>query len=532
MAATDGVTAPTEGKVFAQVAHNVRVSWLGYGVQVVLTLTLTPFVLGQLGEATYGVWVLATSLTGTYGLLSFGLPAGLQQYVTRYWAVRDWPRMNAAASSGFVAMSLIAALIVVISPLVAWFGPGLFADIPPELAQEMSWCLLVTGGLAALNCLCAVFNPALVATQHYDVIHAIGIVTRVLAAGLAYASLTAGAGLLGLTLANAAAEVVGYLLLWRAAQRVLPEYRVSMRWADWAATREIAAYGGWAFFITVAGMIYLYADSTLIGLLVSVAAVTPYALAARLTSYLQGLANPMSMVLFPVVATLHARGDATQLRRIYLDGSRYLISVVGLVAAIAGCWCGDFFQWWIGERGQGAVAAEATVLSRVLIVGFVFFFLGGLGGQLLQGTLRIQALVKVSFVQSLCNLAVNVPLIYFFGLRGAALGTAGCALLFRALLMPMLAGRVVGVSFPRLVRAAWLRPLAAAGLLLALLCGARTAFVPQTFLELAGAGAFSALAAVALGGAVALRSAERAALWERCRKLIERWRRQPATSST
>ena len=56
----------------AKIISNIRSNWVGYAVNAAVTMLLTPFVLRQLGEARYGVWILTMSIFGYYGLLDLG----------------------------------------------------------------------------------------------------------------------------------------------------------------------------------------------------------------------------------------------------------------------------------------------------------------------------------------------------------------------------------------------------------------------------------------------------------------------------
>ena len=80
-----------------QILRNVLSNWTGFAVQVVVVFFLTPFLIESLGKEQYGVWVLATSVGGYYGLLGLGLQGGVNQYLTRYLATKDYSRMNSAA---------------------------------------------------------------------------------------------------------------------------------------------------------------------------------------------------------------------------------------------------------------------------------------------------------------------------------------------------------------------------------------------------------------------------------------------------
>jgi O-antigen/teichoic acid export membrane protein len=216
--------------------------------------------------------------------------------------------------------------------------------------------------------------------------------------------------------------------------------------------------------------------------------------------------------MFPEVTALHARKDHVALRRLFVDSSRYLALVAVILAAACFVWCPDVFRVWLRGSTTETVVRQASLLCRILTVSFLGVFLGGMGGQLLSSTLRIKAFTLVCFGQSLSALILDIMLVRQYGIVGVAVGTTLCAVAFRAVLMPLLGGRVVAVSYLRYVRSSLLRPLATGIILLAGLSVARWLLSPLGLGKLAVAGAVTFLLSAAASWCLGLSAGERAYL--------------------
>ncbi|MBX9625706.1 MAG: polysaccharide biosynthesis C-terminal domain-containing protein [Gemmataceae bacterium] len=503
-----GPPAPAGRGHWGRFAWNLGSSWVGYAVQVAVTLALTPFVLSRLGTEAYGVWVVTTSLTGYYGLLALGLPAGVNQHLTRALAVGDLGRANRVASSGFVALAAVGAVALVIGLALAGPLPG-WLKVDPGLAPAVSWCVVLVSLSSAAQCALSPFAAVLPATSRFDLDTAIGVATRLLTAGLTVFALTAGYGLVGLGAAAAAGNLADYLVRWRVAYRLVPGLRVSPRLAGWDTGRDLTSFGAWNFLVSAAGTLQNYADALLIAKLVSVAATAPYFLAARLIGYLQGVMIPLSTVLYPLATGLHARAEQGALRRLFLDGSRLTVVGVVVLAATAGFWAEDFFRLWVGDLDWSAAdGATPGLILRVLAVGTVMSYSTGTSGQILNARMQVRTIATVSFITSLVNVAVNVPLILAYGVLGAAVGSAAAALI-KPLTLPVMVSRRLGVPFREYVAAAWLRPAAVGLLLLAPMAAARWLIPPTNLALLTAAGALGAAAGAPLVLYVGLNRAER-----------------------
>lgn len=72
-----------------QILKNVGSSWTALGINVIVGVFLSPFILHRLGDAAFGIWVLIFSITGYYGLFDLGIRSSIVRYVSKYTATGD-----------------------------------------------------------------------------------------------------------------------------------------------------------------------------------------------------------------------------------------------------------------------------------------------------------------------------------------------------------------------------------------------------------------------------------------------------------
>src|ERR1700745_2514979 len=73
----------------AQIIKNVGSSWFSLGINILVGIFLSPFILHRLGDTAYGIWVLIFSVTGYYGLFDLGIRSSVIRYVSTYTATND-----------------------------------------------------------------------------------------------------------------------------------------------------------------------------------------------------------------------------------------------------------------------------------------------------------------------------------------------------------------------------------------------------------------------------------------------------------
>ena len=466
------------------ILRNVLSNWTGFFVQVAVVFFLTPFLIERLGKEQYGVWVLATSMVGYYGLIGLGLQGGVNQYLTRYLATRDYSRMNAAASTAVFTLSGLGIVVVVCAVVVGIVAPSLFS-VPHHFATELSWSVIVLGVSAGVQIALHLFSAAFVATQRYDVLNLIGIVTRLLSAAAIAILLLRGHGFLGVVTASAICDILGYLARWRLAYVMLPELRVSWRLIDRERFWELFSYSNWNFLGSIAQSIFAHTDALVIAWAMPVAALTPYALAASLSRYLERLLRPVDQVFFPVVADLHAREDIGALKRMYVRSSRIYLLLVAIVVAYSGVWAGDFFRLWVGEEFVVGPRTESTpFLFHILLIALAGRLFPGIGLQVLLGMLRVKQQSCLLLLEATVNIILSIVLVQSHGLAGVAMATVLSVLLLRTFTVPWLVQQSLGIGVMTYCLRAGLRPLLVGLILAGIAWFARSWFVPQSFLGL------------------------------------------------
>ena len=170
------------------ILRNVASNWVGFAVNALLTLVLTPYVLHSLGASRYGIWAITASVIGYYGLLDFGIRGAINQYLTRFVAVGEHKAASECLSTAVAVLAGVGAASGLITVLVACFAPQAL-NLPADALDEAFWTILVVGMTSAVQMVAFPFMSVFVATQRFDYANAIGVSTRLLSAALVFASL-------------------------------------------------------------------------------------------------------------------------------------------------------------------------------------------------------------------------------------------------------------------------------------------------------------------------------------------------------
>lgn len=473
----------------ATILRNIASNWVGFAVNAVVTLVLTPFVLHQLGEARYGIWVLTSSIVGYYGLLDLGFRGGINQYLTLYLARQDYNKASECFSTAVLAFIILGIVFTLLSLGTACIAPYIFT-ISYEMGYEVFWTILIIGLTSSLQFVFFPYMAVFMAKQRFDLSNLIGVGTRLLMTLFIYIALKMGYSLIGISIATCGASLIDYSLRWRVARLLVPEVKVSFGLATKDSFREITSFGVWSFLISLNDFISLHVQTLIIGLFMPMAAVGYYGLARGLSKQINDVLSPIAYAIYPVAVDFYAKNEHLEIKRLYHDGSRLMLLSTIFLVLIASFLAEDFYRLWIGEKYiiTGDYPSVALLLQILLISTFSIYF-SSVARQLLTGAGYVRLVSMLLISGSVFGLLMIVVLITPYGLIGVVIATAIASTLTSLILTPFVVQKFLGLSVLSFIKGACLRPIIAGMIFMPLLWLVRYFFEnPATWAQLISQG--------------------------------------------
>ncbi len=447
----DASTGPAE--ISRRVVRSAATNYAGKFVSLGTAFVLTPFILHQLGSTIYGLWALAGSVTGYGALLDIGITNAIVKYTAEYRARGQLAAARSVIATALWLYSALAVLAVALSAIVAPLLARLLA-VPTEERETATWLIFLGGVGMGLSLPCNVTGAVLRGLQRFDLLNLARIGGALASALATVAVLLLGGGVVGLQLVY-----IGLMLamqvptIWLV-RRAAPELHLGWRGATRQLVRPIVSFGGPVFAVDAAARVQNKTDELVIGVFLPVAAVTPYALAHRLSEVGQILADQFLKLLLPMASQLHAEDARDDLRSLYLTSTRLTLAVLAPVAGMLVLLGGPLLGAWVG-----AEYARYGYLVAILVVASLVETSVWPAGSILQGVGRHRPQALMAVASALTNLVLSVVLVQRLGLLGVAVGTliptiAECL----GLVLPY-AMRVTGVSLSEMARQVWLPTL-------------------------------------------------------------------------
>lgn len=437
-------------------ARNVLSNWGAFALNALIGFLLSPYVVRTLGSDLYGAWVLVGSLVGYLGLLDVGVRGAVTRYVATHHAAHEDEDASRVVAAGLFFFGGAGLLAIALAAVFGYAVLPLF-EVPEHLRPELPLAMVLCGASVAVSLVFGVIGGVVTGVQRFDRQNAIGMAVAVLRAVGVVGALELGSGLLGLACVQLGSAVLHGLAISWLARRLYPELSMGRR--DWgsAQLRLLLTFGLASALLNVAAMVNDYSSSVVIGTILSVGAITPFAIAATLCSYARAIVSGISYVVTPTVAALARRQEQGQVARLSVSYARYATIVALPILATFLLRGSSFISLWMEPRYAEPGGAVLAVLALSVWAQAGFQVMGCAA----MGLNRHAGMVPAFALEALTNLGLSVLLAGPLGLVGVAWGATIPRLALCLLFGPWYARRHIGISFAAYWSHVLLRPSAA-----------------------------------------------------------------------
>ncbi len=448
-----------------EIFRNVGSSWVALGVNVLVGIFLSPFILHRLGDEAFGLWVLIFSVTGYYGLFDLGIRSSIIRYVSKYTAVDDREQLNGLINTALFSYTGVGLVCLAITAAGSFYVDSIF-KVPASFLSTARLLFLMVGTSVSLGFPLGVFGGILEGLQRFYLLNTTSLVSTICRAVLIVIALRHGSGLLMIAFITVALPLLTAMINAAIVLSILP-LNFGRRYVDRANLRKIANYSGATFMIIVAGRLRFKTDAMVIGTFLSSAAITYFAIGSRLVDYATEVVSSLAQIFVPMSSQMEATGDMSQLRRLFLAGNRACAMIIFPMTAILIVLGKSVIEAWVGLK---YVETSYPVLI-ILLIPSTLMLAQAASGRILFGISKHKAWAWVVLAEGVANLVLSITLVRRYGILGDALGTAiplACSMLF---FLPHYLCRLLGIKLGVYLREAFLLPLALCIPLVAILTG-------------------------------------------------------------
>ncbi len=434
---------------------NAISNWGPLVVHIIIGFLLTPYIIGHLGKVQYGIWALVGSFLGYYGLLRLGIGSGIMRYVPFYQGTKNNKAASEIVCTGFAIFLATGSIIFLTSMLLA--EPiARFYKAGPELAL----LIRILGVAAALECPMRLLDACIRSHEHWVAANLISIITAIARAlGLAgcvyfgYGVVELGYVVLAVTFLSIVLEAILFI-------RFCSNIQLHPSMVKLSHTKVLLSFGILTTIITLTYTLTLQGHSLIIGKLISLEAVTIYAIPALLIQNARRFLVAPARVFWPRFAYLDGTTHSEEVTSLFLRGNRLTAILASGIVVFLFTMGPSFIHLWIGEDFR-----TAHPILLILAAGYLIENSQALMAPLLGGTGRQGTQAIFSTIEGIIGIGLSIMLVKEMGMIGAAIGYVISVVLIRGIVCPWYICRLLDTGFLRYYTNILLRPWLVLGIL-------------------------------------------------------------------
>jgi O-antigen/teichoic acid export membrane protein len=456
------------------VARNVLWNWAGTFITMAAGFLVAPFLIHELGNTIYGLWIQIASLTNFFGFLDLGIRGAVGRNIAFLRAKDDLRGVNGVLNTSLVLLFVLGVVGMLGILVYRLFFFDLFL-VPTDLRDKVQWTLLIIAVNLGLVLVFNAFDATLWGFQRFDIINAVDIPATLLRTGLVFYFIGEGRGLVTLALLTLALTCYcGLLKMWFSF-RVEPGLRLNFDFASRVAGRQLFGYGIWYFLLSLSRLVNTQIWPQIVSNRLGSGAVTPLSMSIILIRAASAIMVAATGVLMPLATAFHAQKERESQRTLFVEGSKYCTALSFLF--LGGFWFlgQPFLALWLSHIPE---AKNWFVFLVVLALGEVLPMTQMVTWNILLGMARHPLLAILSLIENLIAIPASILLlnhqqmvlsvISFFeeqlhvsmpglssqaGLVGFCVAFAVPAVVCRGILPAMFGCQLLGVSLPRYLAA-------------------------------------------------------------------------------
>ncbi len=420
-------------------AKNSLLNLLGQVLPLAVALFAIPHLIEVLGKERFGVFAITWAVLGYFGLFDLGLGRVLTIMISEKLGKEQHDQVRPILKTGLIFMAIIGLfsmiLVFVLSPTLVYKALKIPLDLQPESIRALTILALALPFVT----MTAGLHGVLQAYQKFGVINLIrtvnGSYTFLAPLLIAQWSIDLAVLVLGLAIGRVLVNLVYFIAVFK----VVPPGKglVNVKFV-----LSMFKLGGWISVSNIIGPIMVYFDRFLIGVWISMTAVsfyvTPYEVVTKLLIIPGALAN----VLFPALSTSY-NVDAERTEILYSRGLRLVLVLFFPIVFTLFCFAEPAILLWLGED----FAQKSTSVLHALAIGVFFNAPGQMALSFIQAAGRPDLTAKLH----LCEAPFYILLLWFLatsmGITGVAIAWS-IRIVFDSLILLLIVQVVLKKRYP------------------------------------------------------------------------------------
>ena len=419
-------------------------SYVVLGVNNLVGLLYTPYMLRMMGQSEYGLYSLGSSVIAYLTILDLGFGNAVIRYTAKFRTEGKTDQQYSMFGMFIVLYSIIGIITLVLGLGLYFNSDALFGDTmtTEELGKMRIIMLLMVFNLAITFPL-SIFGSIITAYENFIFQKVVHIVRIILNTCVMITLLWIGYRAIGMvvlaTIFNIATLLINF---WYCKHRI--KIKIYFHTFQWSFLREVTVYSFYIFLNIIIARIYWSTGQFVLGIFVGTAAVAVFAVAMQLVHMYINFSTAISGVLLPKVTKMIANNQSEQtISDLFIRAGRIQYIVVAFILDGFIIFGKQFIALWAGEDYY-----EVYMISLLIFIPLAIPLIQNVGIIILQARNQMKYRSLIYLVIALSSLGLQILFAKRYGSIGCAIGISAALVAGQIIAMNIYYYKKQGINIP------------------------------------------------------------------------------------
>lgn len=406
-------------------------NYVAIGVNMVVGLLYTPYMLRMLGQSEFGMYSLAASVIAYLTVLDLGLGNAIVRYTAKLRAEgkeQEQQYMFGMFMALFLLMSVITLFVgaFMAANTDLFFGKNM-SPYEVERTRKMFWLLVFN---LAYTFPMSVWGSIMWAYERFVFQRLLSIIRNILNPLVMVVLLMYGYKAVAMVVVTTLFNVLTLLMNYWYCKKKL---NIKLRFGrfDRSLLKEVACYSFWIFLCVIMDRIYWNTGQFVLGIYKGAVAIAIYAVAIQFQQLYMTFSWAISGLMLPKVTALVAQGDnPNEMASLFIRTGRIQYVVMAFIVTGFVIFGREFIHFWAGNEYD-----ESYFLALLFLIPLTIPQIQSVGTSILQARNQMKFMGTVQVLVGLGCLCLSFLLAPVWGGIGCAISVSVALLVGQGIIM-------------------------------------------------------------------------------------------------
>lgn len=404
-----------------QIKIGAALNYVIIGLNTLVGLLYTPYMLRMLGQNDYGLYSLVASVIAYLTILDFGFGNAIIRYTAKFRAERKQCEQWEMFGMFLIVYSVIG-LIAFAGGLALYYNVDTLFDrtmTESDISQARIMMLLLTLNLLVTFPL-SIFGSIITAYENFIFQRGVNIIRIILSTAVMIALLAIGFKAIALVVVQTVFNILVLVINYLYCRRKL-RIKVWFGRFNWPFLREISLYSFWIFLNAIMDRIYWGTGQFVLGTTAGTAAVAVFSVAILLQQMYMTFSTSICSVLLPKVTAMVANEKSDkELSDLFIRMGRFQCIVMAFVLSGFMVFGNGFINVWAGAEYH-----QSYLITCIFFITLFVPLIQNTGITILQARNQMKFRSLLYLAISTISLAMQIIFSRHWGAIGCAVAIGG-----------------------------------------------------------------------------------------------------------